>query len=42
VGEYIPCAAAVLCVWGRKFQLVYCALLGFVAISVVWNVSVIN
>jgi len=29
VGEYIPSSATFLCVWGRLFQLVYCALLGF-------------
>ena len=42
MGEYIPSVAAVLCGWGRMFQLVYCALLGFVAISVMWDVSIIN
>ena len=31
MGEYIP---LVLCEWGRMFRLVYCAVLGFVAISV--------
>jgi hypothetical protein len=37
VGEYIPSV-----LWGRIFQLVYYALLGFVAIPVVWDVSMIN
>ena len=39
LGEYIP---SVLCGWGKRFQLVYCVLLGSVTIPVVWDVSMIN
>jgi hypothetical protein len=40
-GNISLCAATVLCECGRMFQLVYCALLAFVVVCVVWNVSMI-
>ena len=39
VEEYVP---SVLCGWGMMFQLVYCALLSFVSIPVVWDVSMVS